>query len=1448
VSAAAPVGTTSPETTSRIRLAAAALLLVGLAFVQDPGFLVADTKLDLAADPGAFLGRALHLWDGEGAFGQLQNQAYGYLWPMGPFFGAGSVLGLPGWVVQRLWVALVLVVALVGAARLAKALGVRSDLARLVVGVAFALSPRMLSVLGPISIEAWPSALAPWVLLPLVLGSRSGSPRRAAAWSAFAVAMVGGVNAAATSAVLPLGVLWLLTRTPGPRRRALMVWWPAFTLLATLWWLVPLFVLGAFSPPFLDFIETAAVTTFPTTPFDVLRGTSDWVPYISVDSRAGADLLTTPFLVLNGAMVLLLGLAGLLDRRTPHRTFLGLGVLAGLLLVGAGHVGATAGWLAGDVRDLLDGALAPLRNVHKFDVVLRLPLVLGLGFLLDRVVAARGPAVAAASPAGLARQDRLARVNQGAVVGLVLLVLTGSVVPALLGRIPPQGATVGVPDYWTQAADWLGEHSSGGTGGTGGTDLLVPGSAFGDYAWGSPQDEPMQWLASAPWAVRNVVPLTPPGNVRALDAIESSFVEGTGSPALLARLQRAGVDHLVVRNDLDPSDDVPDPVLVHAAIDQTAGLTRVATFGPQVGGETRLETADGDPLLINGGWQAFYPAVEVFEVPDAAPAVVGEPTVVVGGPEDVADPGIAVGDTAVLGADVGADAGVPLSTPVVLTDGLRQRERAFGRLHDADSPVRTPGDRRRTTGPVADYPVGDGDPRWLTRATLEGARSISASGSASDAGTPGGSRRGDLPYAALDGDPATQWVSAPFSSRLAWWQVETEDPLRLDGTQAVTLTGGEDATEDQLVRVRTEAGVSAPVPLGPGEQAEVVLPTGTTSSLRVEDASGVAGRQLALAQVDLPGLEVRRRLVLPQVPSSWGTPDRIVLRRDAEDRRGCVEVVGTGGGDSTDVRCVVGRERTDEEATAMRRTFTLTAPRTYAPTMRVTPVAGRDLDRLLLSDQPVDVAASSVGVPDPRASPLSAIDADPGTTWYADPEDDDPTLDLSWLGERRIGRIVLTVDPDAGVRTPTRLELTTPTDRREVTLVDGAATFPRLRTDRLTVRVLDDDGARSLDFDSRDVPLPVGISGLRVRGVEYLPLGLSDDVRRYPCGTGPTVAVDGFPLRTRLVASPAALARGLDVPARFCGRPPVRLDEGEHTVDVPSTSTAAAAVLVLDDLDLAQVPDAAPVGVESGSVSRTVDPGPGDASAGDVVVLRQNTNPGWEARQAGQTLDPVVVDGWQQAWRLDDRAQEGQPVRAEFGPDATYRVALGAGLALAVVFALGIVWSAVRRRRVRTGDRPEPPPLEGREVSAVVGSVVSVGAGGLVAGWAGAVVALVTCGVLLVLRLVVPARARRRPGGAAGVLAAAAPAAPYLLAAPVAASAVAYALRPWESLAGWAGQLGWTSLVVLVPVSALLVSASTSVWPRRPRWPRWVRRSDAPSGGRPGPTPRRRIAGRSTRR
>lgn len=1357
-----------------LRLVTACVLLTGLAFVQSPGFVVSDTKFDLVVDPAGFLGRALHLWDPEGTFGQLQNQAYGYLWPMGPFFVLGDGLGLPPWVVQRLWWALVLCIAFVGAALLARALGVRSDLAVLVGATAYALSPRMITVLGPISIEAWPSALAPWVLLALVIGSQRGSPRRAAALAGLGVAMVGGVNAAATFAVIPLGAVWVLTRPRGPRRTALLVWWPFFTLLGTLWWLVPLFLMGAYSPPFLDFIETASATTFPTTVVDALRGTSNWVPYLDGRSRSGNELLTTSYLALNSGVVLLFGAVGLLDRRTPHRPFLAVGLAVGLLMVTAGHAGAVSGWFAPDLAAALDGVLAPLRNVHKFDPVIRLPLVLGLAFLLDHAVARRRRSAASG------------RVLERAVLlTTAAVVVAGAALPALGGRLAPTGGVEEVPDYWHETAAWLAEQDRADPAGGGAVALLAPGSRFADYTWGSTRDEPLQFLADSRWAVRNVVPLTPPGTIRMLDGIEERLSQGEGGAGLAAYLQRAGIRFVVVRNDLVADGDLPSPALVRQALAASPGLDVVARFGPEVGGDAAVVADDGARTVLQGGWLEEHAAIEVYEVPDVAASVSQVvPDVVVGGPEDLVDlldvgavgPQGAVLATDVPGGDT-LDGGLE-DARVVLSDGLRAREHNFARINDGDSPVLV-GDEARTTGnPQRDYLI-DTDDRWSTTARITGAARISASSSASDAGTVGAALRGYLPYAAVDGSRDTSWYAGAGSAGRAWWQLDLEEPVPAGRRSTVTLVGGDRAADEQVVRLVWADGRSDEVALPPGEAVEVDAGGGEAVSwLRVEDASPGGEQDISLAEVELPGVEVERWFVLPRLPAGWAAPDQVVLRPDRDARNGCAVVADA-------VRCAASLAVPDEEPGDLRRIVDLPAPGEYDVSLRARPLPDDDLSTLLQDDPTIEVTGSSVAVDDVRAAPVAAVDGDRGTTWLADPDDLRPGLTLDMLGERTVSGVRIALDDGVAARAPTQVLLRWPGGLRIVDLEDGRATFPPISTDRLSVEVTAAEGDVTAPGAGGD-DLSVGISELALTGVRDLPLRPAETVRPLACGTGPTVRVGDTEVRTRLVASAADLAAGRSVTATACDDgTTLDLAEGENAVVVADSALAATESVVLERTDARPVAGGrvADAGADLTGTRREVEV----AEGSDVAVVRENANPGWTARQEGDDLTSVRIDGWQQGWLVRGTA----PVEVRYAPDGTYRAGMAAGgVALLALLGVVVVGAVRRRRRAPTAAAPGV----GRHVGPVLtvpAAVLALGlVGGTVAAVVGALVAAVVVGVV------------RRSGDLADEVL------PWALGLPLFVACVGYALQPWGSTTGWAGSAAWPQLLALVTVAGVLVRSA----------------------------------------
>ena len=113
------------RTRRAIPLALAALAYL-LALVQRPGEVVADTKVHLFLDPGRFLRDVVSLWSSAPDLGHVWASQYGgYVWPMAPWFALGDALGLPAWLVHRLWLGTLLALAAWGVVRLLDALAER---------------------------------------------------------------------------------------------------------------------------------------------------------------------------------------------------------------------------------------------------------------------------------------------------------------------------------------------------------------------------------------------------------------------------------------------------------------------------------------------------------------------------------------------------------------------------------------------------------------------------------------------------------------------------------------------------------------------------------------------------------------------------------------------------------------------------------------------------------------------------------------------------------------------------------------------------------------------------------------------------------------------------------------------------------------------------------------------------------------------------------------------------------------------------------------------------------------------------------------------------------------------------------------------------------------------------------------------------------------------------
>ncbi len=1245
--------------------------LVLVALLQRPGRTTFDTKLDLVLNPGRFLAQSLYPWTPDMHLGSLQNQASGYLFPIGPFFWLGDAIGIPAWLWQRVWTGLVLVVAFEGARRLIVSWQPGSPRAGLIGGLAYAFSPRVLSTVGVLSGETLPGAVLPWAVLPLVLADRGRLQwRRAVILSAAAIPFMGGQNATEVLYLLPAPAMVILWSAGNWRSRLQRLGaWCVLITLTCIWWIGPLIVLKAYGAPFLDHIESASVTTQPIGWLEAMRGASHWVAYLPsaiTDWEAGHQFVASTPLIAATFVLTLGGLVGLATVVTERRSLLVVLLLGSVVVLTIGHGGPAGSPLAEQVRMLLDGPAAPFRNVHKIDPLARLPLALGLGILLDRL---------AARPPGFPVRGRMSHRHgwlehaPRATATLMVLSIVAS------GSVLLTGATRSAHGWERLSASWsrmipvlreLPEHSR---------VLLVPSAPALRQTWGRTVDEVIQTVEDVGWTSRSQIPLIPAGGLRLLDSLESMVVSGRPTEELAPLLRRLGVTHVLVRGDLVRSDDVPSAARAWAAVSGSPGLVEVKTLG---------DIGAGVPEL------SLFATTSPGSVATVAP--MSEVLTWLGTPEALGPMAFSgVGPTPLVPAEANG-------APDVVTDTPQRRERSFGRIHDAYSETFATSD-----DPLGARRVHDVLPDGITalEAVTDGINRVDVSSSASHVDVLGPLHPDLQPWAAVDGTWLTSWASAPFTNPVGQsWSMEFARPRTFGPVTVVFDPLGARVT---TVRMVTDAGSSS-VRVGADGIARFA---GSRRSARVEFVvsgvrSGSVG-QVKIAEILGLGSLPDRAVALPAAP-----PTAMIQLHTSAGRRPCA---ATPEG----LECETAAMRGPDEPWGMARRVTLDAAGDYAVSGAVVAADGTATDALF--DPPghgIRVRASSSLASDPGVGAWAASDGDPRSAWVSAAGDLSPWVSLSWDEQRELSRVVLGKGEWLPGRAPTVVAVSVDgtrvpfTDLGQVIELAAPVTGRELR----------------LDFEPSSTSLVIGeVSVAGLEDLVYHPVAGAQTGA--VCGLGPSVAIGGRLHATKVVGTLDDVRRGRELRLVLCS------DDISLAAGATDIHAQPAGGFVVTQLTLQPKGDQEPPATGRGLALGSWGAGRRqlEAPAGPAALLRvaENFNAGWEARVDGQVLTPVVVDGWAQGWLLP--AGAARTVDLRFVPTAPYRLSLFIGL----LTAGGVVASAVvllvrprRRDTVHLGEGtrggPQLTPALGVSGAVALAAVTGLAGGPVVA--AGLVIGL----------------------------------------------------------------------------------------------------------------------------
>jgi hypothetical protein len=1334
-----------------------------LAFWQHPGWATADTKIDLHVDPVRFLSQVASVWTSTTDLGEVHSAQYsGYLWPMGPFFAALHSIGLGAWVVQRIWLGLMYALSVWGMLKLVDVLVGRPRGTVHVVAAAFyLLNPYVVVFTARTSITLLGYAALPWLLLITYHGLRAAARWRgwrgwwwAAAFAAVLTSTGGGVNAAVVGWMLvgPL-VLGLYEPAMGTVRwrdaGRFLVMAGVLSVLASLWWIVPLLVHVHYGIDFLQFTEQPGTIWGTNGVTENLRLMGYWTSYIGVGFGVtrpyfsdGLTMMFNPLVV--GASLLLPACAiaaFVRARRLSYGPFL-------LLLIVVGIVIETAGFPNGTpMRGAMDWiyhhvfVLRFMRTTNKAAPLVAIGVagLLGLGAkqALEWLRTLQRPRLRTAAliavPAGL--------------VGLIVL----AALPLVRGdAIDTQLQFKRIAPAWVAAGHALDRELPQNS-----RAMVLPGQIFAFYKWGGTLDAILPRLTSRPVAVRYE---TPYSDLHADDLMttvdnlvqQRRLVPGELKP-LLALM---GVGTVVTGADDDLSrSGAIDPAAAAPELNQQLG-NESHGYGPVSTMPAALGDVGPAVSLPEVRSYALAPGRGIVHVDPAGPA-----TIVDGSAQSLADtaafgalsgssPILYAGDTTASTARREAAAGANL----VVGDSNRRRAFLPQSAQQDLGPTLGQNEAVPTAAAVID-PFPAAGSNGQTVAVLQGARYLRAPSIPGELQFPENG-----PIAAFDGDTSTAWVADRLiSPSQRWIEVGFDAPRDVPYVDVYPLSDAHGVvTEVDVNGVHHAVGRSF---------TRIQVNLHRVSRLRVtidhvdQPKVGLGGPG-GFREIRIPGFHVRRLLRPP-----------VLIGRDlagADLRRDSLSYVfERTTGDDPFRRNPYGtatvlndpQDRGDPEAQIERLVFAPTA-RSYSVQAWVYPAvkaADSTLDRLAgyKGSERFDSSSRFQDQPAHRAS--SAFSGRPGVGWiglWAPADAPDPWI--AWTTPRPLRVSTLRLTPSsAPVRHATLVRISWPGGSSAPLRVgpDGTVALPAAVTARgfrvTMLRAAFPAAATARQQQAR----AVGIGSVSVAGLRPVEIPVSGPLRTL-CGTI-AVSVGGRRVPLAPQGTVAELDAGQPLPAKACGSAASGVPMGAGVRRIASLPGAFSTDL-LRLSSPAPSPSVAPV-----SGGRVVDPGHlGQSSVNGVrvalngpswLVLGESFSSGWRASCDGRSLGaPRVVDGYANGWLAPAGCKR---VSFEFAPqsgvDKSYVISAIAAALILLFLLVGALRDPVpaaeeASRRLLSDVPAQPMPLARAAAVAlpaavVLGYVFSIRAGvGLLLvltfvlwrGWAPPTLTLIAAGLL----------------------------------------------------------------------------------------------------------------------